>query len=103
MAVGKARMADTGYYVEYHVDELGNVEWVSDRPMFITKDQKAQYHAFGGWTTLLWSCAPTKTAAAKTGPATTERDSQRYLFYPMYKAFTGSKFYNNEPKAPKDV
>ena len=90
---GKARLAESGYYVGSLLyedgtlgDSLEKLEGLNGiRPIYISplgKCKYIQYDESNEWGTLMWTCAPTKKNADLNTPCKKgERCEQRYTRY----------------------
>lgn len=104
--MGKERLADPGFYVKY-------IEPNFDKPngfglIYIPPDVqeggKCKYIHFlnnngESWTTLTWTCAPTKKKVAQGAEAPPNKICERYLYFPTHEELCNFPYIHHKPGA----
>jgi hypothetical protein len=98
--MGKERLADPGYYVEITLYPDGRIEEYPDTTNYISPKQKCQWRRTGqcDWTTLLWSCAPTKKSCELI---TEKKPVQKHIRFSTIENIN-AKYGVSFPKSPLD-
>jgi len=101
--VGKERLANPGFYVEFYGKADANLDHQQAFSIiYIPSDGPCKYiHWSWGadWTTLTWTCAPTKKKVAAALSASTTQEMERYLYFPDYASLCQFKYIHHKPSA----
>lgn len=109
--MGKERLADPGFYIEYYGKEKYNFVKGSEQPdetfgvTYISPDGTCQYihwMAVGmseDWQTLLWTCAPTKKKVEKAKTAKPDKELERFIYFRTHEELCQFPFIDHKPKA----
>lgn len=106
--MGKERLPDPGFYVEWY--GKANPEFIagSQDPshtfsvIYISPEKTCKYiHWSWGddWTTLTWTCAPTRKKIAAAAAASPDKDIERYYYFPTHQELCRFPWISQKPGA----
>jgi hypothetical protein len=102
--MGKERLLDTGYYIEFYGKADKNLD--ADDAFgvtYISPLQKCKYiHWWGStgeWATLSWVCAPTKKKLQTSLDAPDDKEVERYIYFPTHEELLTFPFLHQKPAA----